>query len=108
MIQHQAEHKTQTQGHINHQDNDTTKAVVIMYELLGSVEKHLKQCAELYANHPIQKCAVVYGTAGTATIIFRHNADLTAMVLDSVKKAAGIIRQMRVVVVVVVLSSSLW
>ena len=79
-----------------------------MYELLGSVEKHLKQCAELYANHPIQKCAVVYGTAGTATIIFRHNADLTAMVLDSVKKAAGIIRQMRVVVVVVVLSSSLW
>ena len=61
---------------ININDMYATKAVVIMYGWLGSVEKHLKKYAELYANHPLQKCSVVYGTAGIATIIFRHDAEL--------------------------------
>lgn len=74
-------------------NDDAIKAVVIMYGWLGSIEKHLKKYADLYTNHLLQKCAVVYGTASTSTLIFRHDEELAAMAMDSVRKAAAIIRQ---------------
>jgi len=69
-----------------------TKAVVIMFGWVGSLDKHLKKYADLYINHSQQRCAVVYGTSTTATSITRSSKKLTAMVLDSVRKAASIIR----------------
>jgi hypothetical protein len=85
-------HYLKTMNAVSQQNAIDTKAVVIMYGWFGAASKNLKKYAELYINHPQNKCAVVYGTVDKPTIITRNDAKLAAMVMDSVRKAVEIIR----------------
>lgn len=60
-----------------------------MYGWLGSAPKHLNKYASLYTN---RNCAVLYGTAPTLPLSFRMKTTLDAFVVNSVKKASMIIR----------------
>jgi len=67
----------------------STKAVVLMYGWLGSEAKHVRKYADMY----VQKgCAVVYDEASIPTIVFRQEANLTKLVIESVRKAAQIVK----------------
>ncbi len=78
---------------ITQKNSIDTEAVVILYGWLGCIPKNLKKYAELYTNHAQHKCAAIYGTVNTAAVIFRHKPSLTASVMDSVRKAASIVRE---------------
>ena len=78
---------------ITQKNSIDTEAVVILYGWLGCTPKNLKKYAELYTNHAQHKCAAVYGKVNMAALIFRHRPTLAASVMDSVRKAATIVRE---------------
>lgn len=70
--------------------NIPTRAVVILYGWLGSIPRHVQKYAQIYLN---EGCSVVYGTAHSMDIMFRIESRLSGFALESVRKAATIIRE---------------
>lgn len=78
-----------------------TKAVVIMYGWLGAQPKHLQKYADMYSNITTDGdggedylCSVVHGTASARGIMIRDKSELTAAVIESVQKAARIVKEL--------------
>ncbi len=67
----------------------STKAVVLIYGWLGSQPKHLLKYANLYIE---LGCAVVYDIAPVMALMAKLDRPLDAIVLETVKKACEIIR----------------
>jgi hypothetical protein len=70
-----------------------TKAVVILYGWVGATPRNLQKYAELYTNNEHYKCATIYGTASTPSLMTRYRPTLRAVVMESVRKAAATIRE---------------
>ena len=65
--------------------------MVVVLQFQNSVLSHSRRQGN-WKHCPQNKCAVVYGTVDKPTIITRNDAKLAAMVMDSVRKAVEIIR----------------
>lgn len=69
------------------------QAIIILFGWIGANPKHLQKYAESYSNHSDYKCVTICDTASPTTIIMRNEQALTSLVMNSVQKAAGIIRK---------------
>jgi len=68
-----------------------SKAVVIMYGFLGAKPKQLQNYANIYLQ---KECTVIFGTASVVTTMMRSKSKLTSLAMDSVRKAAIIVRDL--------------
>ena len=66
-----------------------SKAVAILYGWLGSEPKYVKKYADIYTRNG---CTVIYGTAPIKTVMTRNKTELCQFAMESVRKAATIIR----------------
>ena len=80
------------------QDNNTVssseiQAIILLYGWIGATPKQLQKYAKIYSNHKEYKCVTICDIASTPTLIIRNGRNLTSLVINSVRKVVGIIRQ---------------